>query len=148
MPSSSGTFSSRNRAVGQAQRESERETSADPFIPAPQDQTSHKPFLSFCDAFAGWHLFEHLYVHAGGEGRKKKKKKQEDADEWQSRCLSSDWVWRWGASAVSLLYISPYMGFITRQLVSHWRFLQLNLNNENLISGPKLMRHVFSIDSI
>lgn len=89
-------------------------------------------------------------MHAGGEGEKKKgkkRKKQEDADEWQSCCLSSDWVWGGGASAASLLYISPYMGFVTRQLVSHWRFLQLHLNNENLISGPKLMRQVFSIDS-
>lgn len=40
---------------------------------------------------------------------KKKKQKQEDADEWQSCCLSSDWVWREGASAASLSIYSLFL---------------------------------------
>lgn len=47
MPSSSGTFSSRNRAVGQAQRErGERGTSADPLFQLP----GIKIFPLLCDA--------------------------------------------------------------------------------------------------
>lgn len=60
MLSSSGTFSSRNRAVGQAQREKERETSADPFLQLPRIRLYRKILSS-----ALWCLLTEIVVCMG-----------------------------------------------------------------------------------
>lgn len=71
MPSSSGTFSSRNRAVGQAQRETERETSADPFLQLPRI----RPYRNLLSSPL-WCSFEQLSRHTGrNEGTIKRKRK-------------------------------------------------------------------------
>lgn len=74
MPSSSGTFSSRNRAVGQPQRE--RGTSVDPFSISPGSDLAETFFLLLCVAFANWHLFEQLCVHTEGEGETIKRRRR------------------------------------------------------------------------
>lgn len=58
-------------------RESERETSADPFFFSSPGLDLAETFLLLCVAFASWHLFEQLSVHTEREGEKKKH------DEWK-----------------------------------------------------------------
>lgn len=97
MPSSSGTFSSRNRAVGQAQRERvrhrERKTSADPFFQLPRIRACRNlssPLCCFCKLVPLWAIVR-AYSESGGDN-KKEKESNEDADGWKSCCLRCDWV--------------------------------------------------------
>lgn len=81
MLSSSGTFSSRNRAVGQAQREKERETSANPFLQLPRIRLYRKILSS-----ALWCLLTEIVSVHGKKGADNKEEKEsiKDAVGWKS----------------------------------------------------------------
>lgn len=118
MPSSSGTFSSRNRAVGQAQREHGREE--------PQPTLySGSPGLNLPSPL--WHFLQAEQPPGGRGGRGWSG--GEDADERQPRRLSSDWRGFSGTSAAAwLLCVASRKE--DRQSRPSER------NNEDLISAP------------
>lgn len=60
MPSSSGTFSSRNRALGETQRERARENPQPTLFFSSPGLDLAETFPLLCVAFASWHLLERM----------------------------------------------------------------------------------------
>ncbi len=120
MPSSSGTFSSRNKAVGQAQRERVIEKPQSTLFSSSAGlDLAETFFLLLCVAFASWHLFEQLFAHRESEKVTIKRR-------WASGCWPEEVLLFKLYFFLSLLSPSLHLRFCKMGAFERWKFLVLH----------------------